>query len=62
LHIDHILSWISYYELKEATSTIELAMWKAKIEEMGAVTIEERNTCQVDIPGPAKDTILQYLE
>jgi len=60
-HLDHVLSWVSYYELKEATTTIELAMWKAKIEETGAITHDRRNACRVDVPGPAKDAILQYL-
>jgi hypothetical protein len=61
-HLDHALSLISYYELKEATSTIELAMWKARIEEVGAVTLDQRSSCRVDVPGPAKDAILQYLK
>ena len=60
-HLDHVLSWVSYYELKEATTTIELAMWKAKIEETGAITHDRRNACRVDVPGPAKDAFLQYL-
>ena len=61
-HRDHILSWISYYELKEATSTIELAMWKAKIAETGALSTEDRDACRVNVPGPARDAILQYLK
>ena len=64
--IDRALSWISYYELKEATTIFELAMWKAKInemiEEMGSVDTSQRNFCRVDVPGPAKNAILQYLK
>ncbi len=62
--LDDVLIWISTYEPKEATSTIELAMWKAKIEENkeAVLTIDERNSCRIDVPGPAKDAILQYLK
>ena len=59
-NLDRLLAWISYYELKEATPSIELAMWKKRIEETGAVTAEERNSCRVEVPGPAKDAIIQY--
>jgi len=41
--------------------SFELAWWKNKIdhpEEDSPVTREE---CRTDIPGPAKDMILQYL-
>ena len=64
-NLDQLLACISHYELKEATTIIELAMWKAKIEETGAATAEERSACRVavhEVPGPAKDAILQYLE
>ena len=58
--LDHLLGWISYYELKEATPIIALAMWKTKIEETGAATVDQRNLCRVEVPGPAKDAILEY--
>ena len=64
-NLDQILACISYYELKEATTMIELAMWKIKIEETGAVTAQERSACRAavhEVPGPAKDAIIQYLE
>ena len=60
-----LLYHTSYYELKEATTIIELAMWKTKIEEIGAVTAEERSACRVavrEVPGLAKYAIIQYLE
>ena len=63
-NLEHVLAWISHYELKEATTLFELALWKARIEEMGAgaVTDDERSAWRVDVPGPAKDNILQYLQ
>ena len=62
-NLEQVLAWISHYELKEATTLFELALWNTRIEEMGgAVTDEERSACRVDVPGPAKDTILQYLQ
>ena len=57
-----LLAWISHYELKESTTLLELALWKARIEEMGAVTDEERSACRGEVPGPAKDAILRYLQ
>ena len=61
-NLDRVLSWVSYYELREATTTIELALWKIKIEEMGAATVEERDACLGEVPGPVKDAIIQYLK
>jgi len=54
-----IIKLITYYEMKEATTLFELALWKAKIDQ-----IEEssnRDACRVEVPGPVKDVILQYL-
>ena len=64
-YLDQLLASISYYELKEATTIIELAISKTKIEEIGAVTAEERSACRVavrEVPGLAKYAIIQYLE
>ena len=61
-NIEQVLAWISHYELKEATTLYELALWKAKIEEMEAATHEERSECRVDVPGFAKDAIFKYLQ
>ena len=62
--IDKIISVLDYYEVKEATTTIELAFWKAGIqcraEEIKHNDIDRRGCC-IDVPGPVKDTILQYL-
>ena len=59
---DMILELILFYERKEATCLFELALWKSQI------TIAEdnqnpvdRQACRIDVPGPVKDAILQYL-
>ena len=58
-----IIKWIKYYEMKEATTIFELALWKAKIDQ-GEDDIYEhgRDLCRVDVPGPVKDAILQFLD
>jgi len=59
---DDIYKLISYYELKEATSLFELALWKAKIDQAdNVVELASRDACRIEVPGPVKDTILQYL-
>jgi len=54
---------ITYYELKEATTLLELAMWKANIDkaEVKPSIIINRDKYRIDIPGPVKDNIVQYL-
>ena len=58
--IDRLLT---YYELKEATTLLELALWKSNIDqkEMKHININ-RDHYRIDIPGPVKNTILQYLD
>ena len=56
--IDRLLT---YYELKEATTLLELAMWKCKVDQAEVNPIE-RDEHRIDIPGPVRDTILQYLD
>ena len=55
---------ITYYEMKEATTIFELALWKAKIDQVedDIYYARGRDACRVDVPGPVKDTILQYLD
>ena len=55
--IDQIFT---YYEVKEATTLLELAMWKSKIDQAHTNPIN-RDIYRIDIPGPVKNTILQYL-
>ena len=52
-------SHYSCKKLKEATSLFELALWKCKIDQTGADV--DREACRVEVPGPVKDTIIQYL-
>jgi len=58
--LDKIKGLISYYEMKEATTLFELALWKAKIDQAD-ISNADRAACRVEVPGPVKDTILQYL-
>ena len=56
-----VYNLIQYYGVKEATSLVELALWKAMIDQ----TEEEdhpisRDACRVELPGPAKHLILKY--
>ena len=53
---------ITYYELREATTLLELAIWKSKIDKAEARPPINRDVYRIDIPGPVKNTILQYLD
>ena len=60
--LGRITQLVSYYELKEATSTFELALWKSKLDQADATNTTNRAAYRIDVPGPVKDTILQYLD
>jgi len=60
--IDRIDKALAYYELKEATTLLELAMWKSKIDQVEVKPSANRDAYRIDIPGPVKSTILQYLD
>ena len=60
--IDRITRLVSYYELKEATSTFELALWKFNLDQADETNTAHRSAYRIDVPGPVKDTILQYLD
>lgn len=47
-------------DLKEATTLFELALWKFKIDSSDESV--DRADCRVEVPGPVKDTLFQYLE
>ena len=53
---------VSYYELKEATSTFELVLWKLNLDQADATNTANRSAYRIDVPGPVKDTMLQYLD
>ena len=52
---------ISYYEVKEATTLFELALWKSKIDQPDLSSPSHRGAYRTEVPGPVKDVILQYL-
>ena len=57
-----IVRLISYYEIKERTSIFELALWKFKLDQVvDRANPIQRKKCRIDVPGPVKDIILQYL-
>ena len=60
--LGRITRLVSYYELKEATSTFELALWKSKLDQADATNTTNRAAYRIDVPGPVKDTMLQYLD
>ena len=73
--IKHVIDWINtlitHYETKEATSLFELALWKANLDRASDMTREacrtrgnyrsNRGKYRIEVPGPVKDVILQYL-
>ena len=53
---------ISHYEMIEGTILFVLAFWKAKMDRADVVVAPtDRDAYRIDIPGPVKDTIMQYL-
>ncbi|KAL7526480.1 hypothetical protein ACHAXR_001507, partial [Thalassiosira sp. AJA248-18] len=58
--LDQILGLIVYYELKEATTSFELALWKARISEE-TPSIDVRDDCRIGVPGPVKDAVLCFF-
>ena len=60
--LDKIVRLIRYYEIKEATSLFELALWKAKIDEVDDTETDiNRDMHRIEVPGPVKDRILHYI-
>ena len=54
--LDKINDLVLYYELREATTLFELALWKYKIDQADKTT-----AARIEVPGPIKDSILQFL-
>jgi len=52
---------IVYYEMKEAATLFELALWKARIDQADMSNPADRMASRIEVPGPVKGTILQYL-
>eukprot|EP00581_Thalassiosira_minuscula_P008587 CAMPEP_0183705094 /NCGR_PEP_ID=MMETSP0737-20130205/2266_1 /TAXON_ID=385413 /ORGANISM="Thalassiosira miniscula, Strain CCMP1093" /LENGTH=489 /DNA_ID=CAMNT_0025932175 /DNA_START=51 /DNA_END=1520 /DNA_ORIENTATION=+ len=61
-NLDHILNLIAHVQMKEATTTFELALWKEKMTEESVVGDENRNreACRIDVPGPVKYAVMQF--
>jgi len=59
--LDKVVSLIGYYERLDATTSLELAMWKAKLNQVDDIDPANRDEFRVDVPGPVKDTVLQYI-
>jgi len=57
-----ITGLVSYYELKEATTTFELVLWKFSLDQADASNTTNRSAYRIEVPGPVKDTMLQYLD
>ena len=53
---------VSYYELKEATTMFELALWKSKLDQADASNTTNHSAYQIDVPGPVKNKLLQDLD
>jgi hypothetical protein len=51
---------IYYYEMKGATALFELALWKWSLDQAGS-NATNRSEHRVEVPGPVKDTILEYF-
>ena len=58
---DRVVKLITYYEIKEATTLFELALWKTGINQADISSPDDRGAHREDVPGPVKDTVLQYL-
>ena len=61
-YLSRITQLVSYYELKEATTTFELALWKFNLDQADETNATNRAAYRIDVPGPVKDTMLQYLD
>lgn len=51
---------IVYYEIKEATTLFELALWKVNLDQQNGVSVD-RVACRIEVPGPVKETILRFF-
>lgn len=58
--VDKIVKLVTYYEMREAATFFELALWKAKLRQAEDDFID-RDAYRIEVPGPAQEAILQYL-
>lgn len=59
--LDDVIRLIRYYETKEATALFELALWKSNLDQAEEANNINRDVHRIEVPGPVKDSILQYL-
>jgi len=59
--LNRVKGLISYHEMKEATTMFELALWKARIDQSVDANVN-RNAHRIEVPGPVKEVIMQYLD
>ena len=59
--IEQIVNSISYYEIEEAMALFKLALWKSNLDQAEEANDMNRDVYRIEVPGPVKDTILQYL-
>ena len=53
---------IAYYEKKEATTIFELALWRSNMYQADITNpVSDREACRIEVPGPVKETVLQFL-
>ena len=57
---DQLIAVISYYEVKEATTIFELALWKFNMDQAEEHVVN-RKDYRMDVPGPVKEIVLQYF-
>ena len=59
--LNKVKGLISYYELKEATTLFELALWRSNMYQADITNPVDREACRIEVPGPVKETVLQFL-
>jgi len=60
--LDQIIRLITYYELKEATTIFELALWKMNIMQGSISNDADKGTLHMEVAGPVKEAVLQYFD
>ena len=56
-----IVRLITHHEMMESMTLLELAVWKAKLNQVEVQHSIDRDAYHIEIPGPVKDNILGYL-
>ena len=59
--LDKVEELITYYEMKEATTLFELALWRSNMYRVDITDPVDRGAYRVEVPGPVKETVQQFL-